>query len=201
MILGSHVILSAYGFWLPNDPRGSWSDFVGAWELALFGKATKVDTRSSVAHRPHNRAAGRAAKRALKYPPVHFSGLQARAIGRGIGRFVSKNDVTVWACSILPEHIHVLLGRHRYDAGQIATLLKGEATRHLNEENLHPFGRIITRTGRHPKPFARGEWKVFLNTVDDVRRAIRYVEENPTHEGLPRQKWSFVHPFEGQSIR
>jgi hypothetical protein len=33
MILGSHVIFGAYGFWLPNDPRGSWSEFVGAWDF------------------------------------------------------------------------------------------------------------------------------------------------------------------------
>lgn len=33
MVLASHVILGAYGFWLPNDPRGSWSTFVGAWDL------------------------------------------------------------------------------------------------------------------------------------------------------------------------
>src|SRR4051812_43899841 len=33
MIVGYHVIFSTYGFWLPNDPRGSWSDFVGSWEL------------------------------------------------------------------------------------------------------------------------------------------------------------------------
>jgi len=30
MVIGFHVILTAYGFWLPNDPRGSWSEFVGA---------------------------------------------------------------------------------------------------------------------------------------------------------------------------
>ena len=50
MLLGFHVILSAYGFWLPNDPRGSWSDFVWAWDLFRYGPATKVETRSSVAH-------------------------------------------------------------------------------------------------------------------------------------------------------
>ncbi len=49
MILGHHLIISAYGFWLPNDPRGSWSDFVRAWEIAKFGDATKVETRRSVA--------------------------------------------------------------------------------------------------------------------------------------------------------
>lgn len=37
MIHAYHFILSAYGFWLPNDPRGSWSDFVGAWELFRYG--------------------------------------------------------------------------------------------------------------------------------------------------------------------
>ena len=55
MVSGYHVILSAYGFWLPNDPRGSWSDFVGAWELFRFGPATKTDSTQSVAHEPHNR--------------------------------------------------------------------------------------------------------------------------------------------------
>jgi hypothetical protein len=37
MVLGSHVIFGTYGFWLPNDPRESWSDFVGSWKLAHFG--------------------------------------------------------------------------------------------------------------------------------------------------------------------
>lgn len=42
MIVGYHLIFSAYGFWLPNDPRGSWSEFVGAWDLfQAGGKATK----------------------------------------------------------------------------------------------------------------------------------------------------------------
>jgi hypothetical protein len=53
-VLAAHIILTVYGFWLPNDPRGSWSDFVAAWELLRFGKATKVDTRQSVAHVQHD---------------------------------------------------------------------------------------------------------------------------------------------------
>ncbi len=49
-VLAYHVIFGAYGFWLPNDPRGSWSDFVAAWELFLAGgHATKTTTRRSVA--------------------------------------------------------------------------------------------------------------------------------------------------------
>lgn len=38
MVRWYHAIFSAYGFWLPNDPRGSWSDFVRAWH---FFKGTR----------------------------------------------------------------------------------------------------------------------------------------------------------------
>jgi hypothetical protein len=73
MVYASHVIFCAYGFWLPNDPRGSWSDFVGSWELYRYGAATKVDTRESLAAAEHNRRERLAAKTALKYPAVTFS--------------------------------------------------------------------------------------------------------------------------------
>src|SRR3954454_16456949 len=84
MVLAYHVSLSFYGFWLPNDPRGSWSDFVASWELFRYGPATKVSTRQSVAHVWHDRQRRLAAKRTLKYPPVLLSGAQARAVGHGL---------------------------------------------------------------------------------------------------------------------
>ena len=36
-VLAYHAIFTAYGFWLPNDPRGSWSSYVRSWELFLAG--------------------------------------------------------------------------------------------------------------------------------------------------------------------
>ena len=69
MIAGYHVIFGAYGFWLPNDPRGAWSNFVGSWELFRYGPATKTDETRSVAYRDHDRDLRLAAKRALKRPP------------------------------------------------------------------------------------------------------------------------------------
>jgi hypothetical protein len=101
MVLAYHVICTAYGFWLPNDPRGSWSDFVGAWELFRFGRATKVDTRKSVARVPHDRTLRLKAKRSLKYKPVRFTGAQARAIGIGFGQAVTEGNYVVHACAIL----------------------------------------------------------------------------------------------------
>jgi REP element-mobilizing transposase RayT len=195
MVHGYHVIFTTYGFWLPNDPRGSWSDFVGAWELRRFGPATKVDTRTSVAHQPHDTAVRQAAKEALKFPPVQFSGLQARAVGRGFAKSVRRGGLIVWACAILPEHVHMVLGRLGYPVEYTVNLLKGSATRELLAEKLHPFGDRRDRSGRVPHCWARGRWKVYLNTPEDIQRAIAYVEENPAKEGKPKQTWSFVTPF------
>ena len=82
-VIAYHVVFGTYGFWLPNDPRGSWSDFVGSWELLRFGPATKTDSRCSVAGHAHDHEARLAAKEALQRPAVQFTGIQARAIGRG----------------------------------------------------------------------------------------------------------------------
>jgi hypothetical protein len=88
MPLAHHVIISLYGFWLPNDPRGSWSDFVGAWELVRFGKATRPESARSVAAIAHDRELRLEAKKALKHAPVVLTGRQALAVAHGFG----------WAC-------------------------------------------------------------------------------------------------------
>lgn len=82
MILAYHSILSVYGFWLPNDPRGSWSEFVGSWELLRFGKATTATTRESLVRVPHDNQLREDAKMALKHPPVRLFDEQIRAVAR-----------------------------------------------------------------------------------------------------------------------
>src|SRR5262245_24214824 len=124
MILAYHVILSAYGFWLPNDPRGSWSEFVGAWELFRYGRATKIDTRESVAHVPHNRDQRFAAKGALKYAPVLYSGAQARAIASGFAKAAAEGGYQILACAILPDHDHLIMSRTDRPIGQVVAHLK-----------------------------------------------------------------------------
>jgi len=189
MVLGYHIIFSTYGFWLPNDPRGSWSEFVGAWDLfRAAGKATKTDVRHSVASREHDRELRRAGKAALAKPPVKFNGVQARAVGRGFAEYVAKSGLPVWACSIMPDHVHLVTGPFRLPSENVVIQLKGAATKRLLEEKLHPFD------GEH-KCWAQGQWKVFLNDELAIRRAIRYVERNPVKDGLRPQQWTFVTPF------
>src|SRR5262245_40836741 len=130
MVHGYHVVWGAYGFWLPNDPRGSWSDYVASWELAKFGRATKsLDRRRVSASNWHAWRA--AATSALKFPVVQFTGVQARAVRRGFANAVRKSGLTIWACSILPEHVHLVIARHTYRVEQICNLIKGEATKEL----------------------------------------------------------------------
>ena len=187
VVLGYHVIFGVYGFWLPNDPRGSWSDFVGCWELARFGKATSVNTRRSLAGVTHDRDLREQAKKVLKFPPVQFSGRQALAVSQGFDQARQEGGYVMHACSILPEHVHLVIARHPRPIGRIVGHFKARATQRLSAEGLWPeAGRPV---------WAKKGWKVFLNTRQAVARAIEYVEKNPAKEGKPPQRWSFVTPF------
>ena len=197
MILGVHLILSAYGFWLPNDPRGSWSDFVGSWELLRFGRATKIQSRASVAHVSHDRARRMAAKESLDFPVVSFTGVQAHAVGQGFAQAVREGSYVINACSILPTHAHLVIQRHPARSfEQIATHLKAAATRQLRERGLNPMQKCSKAGGKNPSVWGRKIWKVFIDDEAHYRNAIKYVIENPMKEGKPRQRWSFVIPLQ-----
>ncbi|MBT5020284.1 MAG: hypothetical protein HON04_16245, partial [Planctomicrobium sp.] len=105
MVHGYHVILPMYGFWLPNDPRGAWSDFIRKWELLRFGSGTKSIERKVISELTKSEIQQRdAARKILKYPPVSIDGLQVLAIANGFAAKIEKSNYTLWACSILPEH-------------------------------------------------------------------------------------------------
>ncbi len=194
MVLAYHLILSAYGFWLPNDQHGSWSEFVRAYELTAFGPATKINTRRSVAgcrFDPIRRVAMRAA---LARKPVVFDGRQARAIAVGFADYVGRSCVPVHACAIMPDHAHLVVGRFRLSIERICEQLKGAATAQLNREDRHPFVDQPYRNNRIPTPWARKAWWVYLDSDAGLRRSIRYVNENPMRAGLRPQRWSFVVP-------
>jgi len=194
-VLAYHLIITAYGFWLPNDPRGSWSDFVRSWELLRFGEATKTDERRSLARKPHDRAKRLEAKKSLIRDADEFSGRQALAIAHGFADYCHRSGCVIYQCAILPTHTHLVIARHWYKIEQISRLLKGAASTALLNEGLHPFADVHYADRRCPSPWARGEWSVFLDSPESILRAIRYVRDNPLRERLPIQKWSFATPY------
>jgi REP element-mobilizing transposase RayT len=128
---------------------------------------------------------------------VQFSGLQARGLGRGFDAACRRSGYTIWACAILPEHTHLVVARHRYPIEQVAILLKGEATRQLMAENLHPLAAYAPAGRRPPRMWSEHQWQAFLDSEEAIVNAIRYVEANPEKEGKPPQRWAFVSPFAG----
>jgi REP element-mobilizing transposase RayT len=197
-MLGWHLIFTTYGFWPPNDPRGSGSTRVRTWHLYdAAGEATKVNTRHSVAARRHDMGIRRAAKEALKYPEVELTGIQARAVARGLATVCPKVELSIHACAIMPDHVHIVVAAHRLDGDEIIACLKRAATRGMNEEGLHPMASYRRANGRLPSPWGGRGWKVKLYTPREMRDRILYVERNPLRANFKPQQWSFVVPYLG----
>jgi REP element-mobilizing transposase RayT len=130
-------------------------------------------------------------QRSLKYHPVQFNGKQALAVGNGFASAVRRHQWSVWACSILPEHVHLVLARWKSSAEQAVVFFKAEASTELKKQGLHP-AYLCDRS-----VWERGKWISFLDSETAIEDAIHYVEDNPVKEGKPKQKWSFVTPFAG----
>ena len=188
MAIATHLVFGCYGFWLPNDPRGSWSRYVGGRRLLRFSAATWTPTQESLAPLRHDADLRRAAKDLLKYPAVTVSGIQARAVARGIAAAAAESSYTFYVCINIFDHVHTIVRRHNHSARQMIGHFKGRATRRLNDEGIHPLGEL----SGPPTPWARGGWFVHLDDEEDVLAAIDYVNRNPLEAGLPAQKWSFV---------
>ena len=195
MVIAYHIIFGAYGFWLPNDPRGSWSTEVWANHLQPFGGATKVNVRHSLAGRKHDHPHRLKAKRQLQYPPVAFNGEQISIIADAFGIAVADLKLEVFACSIMPDHVHFVIGRSDCTAEYMAGFFKRAATRRLLAENLHPLQEFRQANGRIPSPWVVGGWFVYLNSPAEVLGRVRYVEENPAKAGAPPQRWAFVRDY------
>jgi REP element-mobilizing transposase RayT len=199
MIRGFELILTNYGFWLPNDQRGSGSDHVRSEALREFGPANPVSHRRSVAWKPFDREIRRKARAALKYNPVLFDGRQALAVAHGMANEIKIHGGTIHAFAILPNHTHVVVGPPRYDVRRFAGRLKGAATKQLRAEGLHPLADYPKVDGTLPSPWSEDPWVVYLFSGADIVRTIDYTNQNPVKAGLPAQNWSFVTPYAARS--
>ena len=193
MVIAYHCTFTAYGFWLSNDSRGSWSDFVRSFDLYLTGAATKTDETQSLAKRPLDRAQRAEARAALRYPVIRFNRAQIECIARGFARAVEESGYVVLACAILWDHVHMVIERYQgRTIERIIGHLKTRATQQLTLERLNPMTRFASEDGRAPSVWVQHGWNVFLNNQEEIERAIEYDEKNPEKMGLPRQNWSFV---------
>lgn len=183
-VIGFHIIMTYYGFWLPNDPRGSGSWEVWAQHLRPFGPATHVSSEHSVARVPHDREIRRRAKEALKYPAVMLDGERALSVGNGFKSYFIAHQLPCYACAIMPEHVHLVIPQSGKSIEKIMIELKTAAVKQLLADGLHPFQEYAERGEKLPKLWARDGRHRFLFTDADMRGRIGYVEKNPTFGGI-----------------
>jgi REP element-mobilizing transposase RayT len=187
MIIAHHLILNGYGFWLPNDPRGSGSTVLDQEKLKDLGP---VHTGRKRVQPPRGKLKRfyRTATPRLDYEPVWFDDAKRQALGDTFAHVVKSRRYTVWACAVLSNHAHLCIRRHRDDA-----LTMWRAIADASRTALRGYSDV---PDDHPVWSLR-PYKVFLYSPDDVRRIIAYIERNPLKERLAQQTWNFVQPYDG----
>jgi REP element-mobilizing transposase RayT len=186
LVIAYHLIWTLYGWWLPNDPRGSCSRTIRSDFLEPLGKLHYGRKKIQPASRDI-RAFYAQARSALKYPLLELTGDAFISVANGFADAITSHGYTCYACAILFDHVHLIIRKHKHAAEEMIQHFQHFSRLRLNAEGL--------RDAEHPV-WCRGGWKIFLDHPDEVRRTIQYVDENPLPYRMPRQTWQFVTPYD-----
>ena len=187
MVMGYHLIWTAYGWWLPNDPRGSMSQDIRVERIAELGEA-HYGRKAVQPSRAELREFFTAAHDVLKHEPKTFTNDDIRFVGECLGELVREREYTCYACAVMPDHIHMLIRRHRDNSETMLEIFQ-KSTR----ENLIASER---RGPTHPVWGGSG-WKVFLSSRERMEQVVEYIWKNPIKQKMPPQEWAFVTPYDG----
>ena len=187
MVVGHHLVWTAYGWWLPNDPRGSNSREIRVERIAELGELhhgrKAVQPSSSELRLFYENA-----RAALKHELLCFSPKDTMLVAEGFATTIAQRGYTCYACAIMPDHVHLLIRRHR-DKAEVML----EALQVSTRECLISKG---SRNASHPVWGGPG-WKRFLNTRGDIERVVQYIRKNPVAAGGEKQEWPFVKEYNG----
>jgi len=183
IVIAYHLIWTAYGWWLANDPRGSGSHVIRTDVLKMLGELHHGRKRVQPASNDI-RKFYEAARAYLKHELRTLDDAARRMIAEAFGQAVAERRYTCYACAIMPDHVHLVIRKHRDTAEQMIAALQSASAIRLREaasgwEPTHPV-------------WGGPGWKVYLDHPDEIERTISYVEANPDPLGSPRQCWPFV---------
>ena len=186
IVIAHHLIWTVYGWWLPNDLRGSCSreirsDFLKDLGELHYGRK-KIQPPGRAIRAFYERA-----ESLLKFPLLDRTDAAIESVASGFAQAVQSCGYTCYACAILFDHVHLIIRKHKHSAEEMI-------------ENLQHFSRLRLsagglRTKDHPT-WCRSGWKIFLDHPDEIRRTIKYVEDNPLPYRMVRQHWDFVTPYD-----
>jgi REP element-mobilizing transposase RayT len=187
MVAAYHLIWTAYGCWLPNDPRGSSSQKLRVEKFGPLGDV-HFGRKENQPPSPVLQNFYRQADDILEHQRFLFTDEEIVLIGKSFGKTICNHGYTCYACAVMPDHVHLVIRRHRDYAEQMVMNLQGESKRAMIDNGRRPV--------KHPV-WAGPGWKVFLNTVKEIENRIIYVQKNPGKEGRSAQRWDFVKEYDG----
>jgi len=187
IVIAHHLIWTVYGAWLPNDPRGSMSSAIRNPVLEELGSLhfgrKKIQPVSS-----DLRSFIREAAKRLEHPVVELDRRQVEVLANCFAEVIGEHRYTCYACTIMPDHVHLLIRKHKHLAEEMIANFQIPSRLRLRE--------LGNRSFTHPVWGGPG-WKVFLDHPDEIRRTITYIENNPVKLRQPVQRWRFVKPYDG----
>lgn len=187
LVIAYHLVWTAYGWWLPNDLRGSMSRYVHSDVIGDLGTLHYGRKRIQPASRDV-RAFYENVKGKLKYNLLEMNVPEISLIADAFRDVIWQEQYTCYAFALMPDHVHILIRKHKHQAEEMIANLQFESRFRLRDFDLRP--------PEHPVWGGPG-WKVFLDSPEDVRRTIKYIEDNPIKMRLPAQTWDFVEPYDG----
>ena len=193
MIHAYHATFGTYGSWLPNDPRGSATKFVGGDALYTIGGRSDRSKRFAFEQLDApNQRRQQLLKTQLVRSSVVLSDEQILTIASATEQFVTEHHLQVLATAILPCHVHMVFARCGRKSENIIDALKRYTHNCIVEKGIQPINCTMEKS-----IWADGRWIVYLDKEQAIESAIAYVINNPIEEGRPLQNWPFVVPFPG----
>lgn len=186
MIIAHHLILTGYGHWLPNDPRGSMSGKVYTERLGELGEP-HCGRRKDQPSRGELRAFHRRAAEGLALPVLWWDSAERQALVDAFGEVVVGEKLTCYACAVLNNHTHLLIRTHRLKGDEMVGLLKSAGRTVMRDQNLAPQ--------LHPI-FSADSCDVFKSDPKSVRTCIQYIDRNHTKHRLTALTCNFVVPYD-----
>jgi hypothetical protein len=189
-VIAAHLILTLYGHWAVNDPRGSGSTDFYDYKFEPLGPIHH-------GRKPNHEQPTRQALRSfhhehetlLNFPIFWIDAPMRREIAAAIAEAIRAHGYTCYACAVCGNHAHLLNRTHKHDALTMWT----HVAESIRERLRLRFPELLSP--RHPV-ISNRPYKVFLYEPEQVWDRIDYVEQNPLKERLPLQRWDFVSAYD-----
>lgn len=118
-----HCTLTAYGNWLPGDPRG--------WREQHHRRHVDGDYRHPPPPSSEQQALHRRSRLLLKHPPTRFTRTDRPLVGRLLLKSLSIQRIPVISLAVAPTHSHLLIRCLAVDPELVLGRAKQNVTRNL----------------------------------------------------------------------